>query len=153
MAHATVTITDYSQENSTFGYEASELTAGNIVAQTALHDALVAATEDVTIGHLSKAQLATVLEDDPGVPSGVYAQRELKVVITYQAVTSGKKFTLEIPAPQLTGGALISGTDVIDLTSTDWAAWVTAFVGVAKAPDDITDSVIVLGGRLVGRNI
>lgn len=152
MAKATVTITDFSQENSNFGYSASELTAGNIVAQTGLHDALKAATDDITIGHVSKHQLATILEDDYAVPTTPYAQRELKALVTYQGVTSGNLFTLEIPAPALIGN-LISGTDTFDLTSTDWAAWVTAFVAVAKAPDDLTDSVIVLGARLVGRNI
>lgn len=152
MARATFSITDYSQENSTFGYEASELTAGNLVAQEGLHQDLYDATVDITIGHVSKQQLASILEDDPGVPTAPYAQRELKALVTYQSVTSGKLWQLEIPAPALIGN-LVAGTDVFDITSTDWAAWVTAFVAVAKAPDDITDSVIVLGARLVGRNI
>jgi len=152
MSKASFSITDYSQENSNFGYTAAELTAGNIVAQTALHDALRAATEDITIGHVSKHQLATILEDDYGVPTAPYAQRELKALVTYQAVTSGALFQLEIPAPALIGN-LVAGTDTFDITSTDWAAWVTAFVAVAKSPDDISDSVIVLGAKLVGRNI
>jgi len=152
VAKATVTITDYSQENSSFGYSASEFTAGNIVAQKALHDALATATADITIGHVSKQQIATIELDDYGVPTAPYAQRELKALVTYQGVTSGNLFQLEIPAPALIGN-LIAGTDTFDITSTDWAAWVTAFVGVAKAPDDLTDSVIVLGAKLVGRNI
>lgn len=152
MAHGTITITDYSLENSTFGYEAAELTAGNIVAQTALHVALEAATEDISSGHVSKQQVAQILLDDPGVPTSQYAQRELKWLVTYQAVTSGKKFQLEIPAPALIGN-LVAGSDLADLDSTDWSAWVTAFVGIAKSPDDISDAVIVLSARLVGRNI
>lgn len=152
MAKVTTSITDYSQENSTFGYDAAVLTAGNIAAQTALHEALAAATADITIGHVSKVSLAQIIEDDPGVPTAPYAQRELKALVTYQSVTSGKKWQLEVPAPALIGN-LVEGTDIIDIESTDWAAWVTAFVAVAKAPDDISDSVIVLGARLVGRNI
>jgi len=152
MSRGSFSITDFSQESSSFGYDAAELTAGNIVAQTALHAALMTATEDITIGHVSKHTLAQILVDDPGVPTAPYAQRELKALVTYQSVTSGKKWQLEIPAPALIGN-LIDGTDIFDIASTDWAAWVTAFVAVAKAPDDIADSVIVLGARLVGRNI
>lgn len=152
MAQSRITITDASEENSSFGYESAVLTAGNIVAQTTAHGALATATADLTIGNLVKQSVAQILVDDPGVPTNPYAQRELKWLVTYQAVTSGKKFQLEIPAPDLTDN-IIPGSDVADITSDDWDAWITAFVAVAKSPDDITDSVIVLGARLVGRNI
>jgi len=152
MAHATVSIRDYSEEMSTFGYEAAVLTAGNIVAQTGLHDALRDATEDIVIGVVSKQQVAQILDESPSVPTLAYAQREMKALVTYQAVTSGKKFQVEIATPLLVG-QLVPGTDIFDITTTEWAAWISAFVAVAKSPDDITDSVIVLGARLVGRNI
>jgi len=152
VARNTIVITDASQENSSFGYESAALNAGNIVAQTALHVALAEATEDITIGHVSKAGLYQPFVDDPGVPTNPYAQRELKALVTYQGVITGKKFQTEIAAPNLTD-TLVPGTDTFDLTSTEWDAWVTAFVGVAKSPDDPTESVIVLGARLVGRNL
>jgi len=152
LAQNTFSITDYSSENSNFGFQSSVLTAGNIVAQKALLVTLHDATEDLTIGHISKQQIADVLVDDFSVPSDPFAQRELKWLVTYQSVTSGKKWSLEIPAPSLTDN-LVPGTDTADLNSDDWSAWVTAFVAVAKAPDDLTDAVIVLGARLVGRNI
>jgi len=147
-----MTVTDASQENSSFGFESAALTAGNIAAQATAAGTLEAATEALTIGNISKNQVAQILLDDPGVPSNPYAQRELKWLVSYQAVTSGKLYSLEIPAPDLTDN-LVPGTDVADLTSTDWAAWVTAFVGYAKPADDLTDDVIVLGARLVGRNL
>jgi len=152
MSHGTITIRDYSEELSSFGYESAVLTAGNIVAQTALHDTLRTATEDITIGVVAKQQLAQIFDEDGAVPALAYAQREMKALVTYQAVTSGKKFQIEIAAPLLVG-QLVPGTDVFDITTTEWADWITAFVAVAKSPDDITDSVIVLGARLVGRNI
>jgi len=152
MAKGSMTIRDYSEELSNFGYDASVLTAGNIVAQTALHAALATATEGITIGVLAKQNLTQVLDESASIPALAYAQRELKALVTYQAVTSGKKFQIEIAAPLLVG-TLVPGTDVFDLTSSEWDAWVTAFVAVAKSPDDIADSVIVLGARLVGRNI
>jgi len=152
MAQNTILITDYSQENSSFGFSSSALTAMNIAGQTSALATLEAATENITIGHVSKQQVAQILVNDPGVPTNPYAQRELKWLVSYQGVTSGKNYSLEIPAPDITDN-IIPGTDVADLTSTDWDAWVSAFVSVAKAPDDLTDSVIVLGARLVGRNI
>jgi hypothetical protein len=152
MAHNTMTVTDFSQENSSFGFESAALTAGNIVAQTAAAGTLEAKTEALTIGNVSKNQVSQILLDDPGVPSNVYAQRELKWLVSYQAVTSGKLYSLEIPAPALTGN-LVAGTDVANLASTAWSEWVTAFVAYAKPADDLADAVIVLGARLVGRNI
>jgi len=152
VAQNTFSITDYSQENSSFGFSSVALTAGNIVAQTGLAADLLTATESITIGNVSKQQVAQILHDDPGVPTSPFAQRELKWLVTYQAVTSGKKFTLEIPAPNLTDN-IVPGTDTADLTSDDWDAWVTAFVAYARSPEDLADSVIVLGAKLVGRNI
>jgi len=152
MAQAAITITDASHETSGFGYSAAALTAGNIVAQTGAHGTLEAATENLTIGNVVKQQVAQILFDDPGFPTDPYAQRELKWLVTYQAVTSGKKFTLEIPCPDLTDN-IVPGSDLADLESDDWAAWITAFVAVAKSPDDLADSVIVVSARLVGRNI
>lgn len=152
MAQNTITITDYSQENTSFGFASSALTAGNIAGQTSALATLEAATEDITIGHVSKQQVAQILVSDPGVPTSPFAQRELKWLVTYAGVTSGNKFSLEIGAPDLTDN-IVPGSDLADLTSDDWSAWVSAFVSVAKAPDDLTDSVIVLSARLVGRNI
>lgn len=152
MGRVNVSIRDYSQELSNFGYEATALTAGNIVAQTALHAAVEAATEGITIGVVAKQTYAQILDESASIPALAYAQREMKALVTYQAVTSGKKFQLEIAAPLLVG-QLVENTDIFDLTTTEWAAWVTAFVAAAKSPDDIADSVIVLGARLVGRNI
>jgi len=153
MANNTITITDYSQENTSFGFVSSALTAGNIAGQTTALGALATATEALIIGHLSKQQVAQVLVDDYSVPTNPFAQRELKWLVSYQSLTSGKLWSLEIGTPDLGNDNIIPGTDSADLTSDAWSAWVSAFVSVAKAPDDITDSVIVLGAKLVGRNI
>jgi len=147
-----ITITDYSQETTSFGVNSAVLTAGNIVAQTAAAIALSDATQNIILGHLSKQTLVNVTVDDPSVPTDPFAQRELKWLVTYQAVTSGKKFQIEIGTPDLTDN-LVGNSDVADLSSTAWDAWITAFVGFAKSPDDVTDSVIVLSAKLVGRNI
>lgn len=152
MAQNTIQITDYSNEKSHFGFTSSELTAGNIVAQLGAAATLVAATEDLSIGEVTKQQIAQVPLDLPAIPTSPYAQRELKWLVQYQSVTSGRLWSLEIAAPDITDN-VIPNTDVADITSADWVAWIAAFVAFAKAPDDITDSVVVLGARVVGRNI
>jgi hypothetical protein len=152
MAHNTMTVTDFSEENSSFGFESAALTAGNIVAQTAAAGTLEAATEALTIGNIAKNQVSQILLDDPGVPTNPYAQRELKWLVRYENSTTGKKFSLEIPAPNLTDN-IVAGTDVADLASTDWAAWKTAFEAYAKPEDNLSNAVTVLGATVVGRNI
>lgn len=152
MARASFTITDHSNENSNFGYAAAELTAGNIVAQTALHDALATAVDQFIIGNLSKHQVNQILLDDPAIPPNAYAQRESKALVSYVGDTSGKNYTMEIATPALTGN-IIEGSDLFDLTATDVAALVTAFEAVAKAPDDLAETVTVVSIRFVGRNI
>lgn len=153
MSRSNITITDYSRENTSFGVEAATLTAGNIVAQTTAATLLQTATQNLIIGSLVKQTVVQILLDTPDVPTSPFAQRELKWMVDYQSVTSGKMWQIEIGTPDLGNGNIVVGSDQADLTSDAWAAWITAFVGYAKAPDDITDSVIVLGARLVGRNI
>jgi len=152
VAQNTIQITDYSAEKSSFGYPSSELTAGNIVAQLAAAAGVANATADLSLGNVSRQQIAQVPLDSPGLPTSPYAQREMKWLVQYQSVTSGRLWSLEIAAPDITDN-VVPNTDIADLASADWDAWVTAFVAHAKAPDDITDNVIVLGAKLVGRNI
>lgn len=151
-ARNSIQITDYSNEKSNFGFDSATLTAGNITAQLGLAAALVGATEDISIGAVTKQSIAAVPLDLPAVPTSPYAQRELKWLVTYQSVTSGKLWSVEIACPDITEN-VVPNSDVADLTSDDWVAWIAAFVGFAVAPDDPADSVIVLSAKLVGRNI
>jgi len=72
--------------------------------------------------------------------------------VSYQGDTSGKMFSIEIAAPNLTDN-LNGNSDQADLTSTDWAAFVTAFEAYVRSPDNGTETVTVVGARVVGRNI
>lgn len=148
----TIQITDYSNEKSSFSVTSVTANAGNLAAQQTLAAALVAATEDLTIGELTKQQMALVIYDTPAIPSSPYAQRELKWLVQYQGDTSGKLFSVEIAAPDITDN-VTPNTDIADISSTDWAAWVTAFEAYAKSPDNGTEAVTVIGAKVVGRNI
>jgi len=145
-------ITDYSNEKSTTVLNTTVLTAGNFTAQQTLAAALAAAIEDLTIGELTKQINSIPVLDTPAIPTNPYAQREMKWLVSYQGDVSGKLFSSEIAAPDITDN-VVPNTDVADITSTDWAAFVTAFEAYVKSPDDPAETVTVIGAHLVGRNI
>jgi len=145
-------ITDYSNEKSTTVLNTTVLTAGNFAAQQTLAAALAAAIDDLTIGELTKQINSVPVLDTPAIPTNPYAQREMKWLVQYQGDVSGKLFSSEIAAPDITDN-VVPNTDTADITSTDWAAFVTAFEAYVKSPDDATETVTVLGAHLVGRNI
>jgi len=148
----TFQITDYSNEKSSFGVTSITATAGNLAAQQTLAADLAAAVVDLTIGEVTKQQMALVILDTPAIPTSPYAQRELKWLVQYIGDASGKIFSTEIAAPNITDN-VAANTDIADLTSTDWAAFVTAFEAFVRSPDNGTETVTVLGARVVGRNI
>jgi len=145
-------ITDYSNEKSTTVLNTTVLTAGNFAAQQTLAAALAAAIEDLTIGELTKQINSVPVLYTPAIPTNPYAQREMKWLVSYQGDVSGKLFSSEIAAPDITDN-VVPNTDVADITSTDWAAFVTAFEAYVKSPDDPTETVTVIGAHIVGRNI
>jgi len=147
-----IQITDYSNEKSSFGVTSITANAGNLAAQQTLAATLVGATEDLTIGVVTKQAMSLVILDAPAIPTNPYAQREMKWLVNYVGDTSGKTFSVEIAAPDITDN-VVPNSDIADLTSTDWAAWVDAFEDYARSPDNGTETVTVVGARLVGRNI
>lgn len=137
---------------SSFGVTSVTGTAGNLTAELALAAALSSAVENLTIGHLDKYGYTIPVLDNPITPSNVYAQREMKWLVSYTGDTSGKTFQVEIAAPDLTGNT-IANTDMADLTSTDWVAFIAAFEDYARSPDNGTETVTVVSAKIVGRNI
>jgi len=148
----TFTINDYSNEKSSFAVTSITVNAGNLAAQQTLAANLAAAVDDLTIGELVKQQMALIILDTPAIPTNVYAQREMKWLVTYVGDASGKLFRTEIAAPDVTDNVVVN-SDVADLASTDWAAFVTAFEAYTRSPDNGTETVTVLSAKLVGRNI
>lgn len=148
----TIQITDYSNEKSSFSVVSVTANAGNLAAQQTLAAALVGATVDLTIGEVTKQQMALVILDAPAIPTNVYAQREEKWLVKYQGDTSGKLFSTEIAAPDLTDNLQLN-SDAADLSSTDWAAFIAAFEAYVRSPDNGTETVTVISAKLVGRNI
>lgn len=145
-------IRDYSNELSNFAVTSVTGNAGNLTAQLALQTALSSAIENLSIGHLDKYTYVIEGLNSPITPSNVYAQRETKWLVSYMGDTSGKLFQIEIPCPNLTDN-LAPNSDIADLTSDDWVAFIAAFEDYARSPDNGTETVTVTAARLVGRNI
>jgi len=152
MARTSFQITDYSNEKSSVTVTAPNLSAANFDAQATLRTALQTAVNNLSIGVLSRTTVSDIPLDEPGIPTNPFAQRELKWLVTYIGSVSGKSYQIEIPAPSVTDN-LAGNTDEANLASTDWAAFVEAFEDYARSPDSLTETVIVTGARLVGRNI
>jgi len=148
----TFQITDVSNEKSSFSVTSITANAGNLAAQQTAAAALAGAVEDLTIGELTKQQMALVILDTPAIPTNPYAHREMKWLVQYIGDSSGKIFSTEIAAPDLTDNT-VANSDQADLSSTDWAAFVTAFEAFVRSPDNGTETVTVLNARVVGRNI
>lgn len=147
-----LSILDYSNETSGTKVNFGAVTALNIAGVLAQIGDLRTAITNIILGTIKSdrwvgdsTQLSNVPPSDPG------AQVELKFQFTYEGATTHKIFRVEIPTADAT--KTIAGTDLVDLTDTDIAAFVTAFEALAKSPDDDTENVNIIEGRLVGRNI
>lgn len=144
--------TDYSDEKSSVNVTSAFLTAANFDAQAAASAALAVAMAALSIGVLTRHTLTQIILDDPAVATNVFAQRELKWLVRYQANITGQIRTLEIPAAALTGN-LVPNTDIADVTSTAWVNFISAFNAFARNPSNATEAVTFLDARLVGRNL
>lgn len=143
-------IVDTSGENSSFRVAGADVSSANYDAQQTQVIALSDAIEGLIIGQLAERRFtSSVAFPDTVAPSDPYAQRELKWLITYSDDVTGDLQQIEVATPDLS--LLVPGSDVLDLASTEGAAFVTAFETFARSKDG--NAVTVVGGRLVGRNI
>jgi len=149
---STFTLLDNSGEKSSMTVHNGAVTAVTIAGFLTAFGDLRTAIEGITLGTMHKEQWvgdSDVLSNT--LPANMFAQRELKALVVYEGDTTQKRFTVAIPTFDPTG-RMIVGSDKVDLTETDVAAFVTAFEAIAKSPDDDTETVTVLEIRLVGRN-
>jgi len=135
-------------EKSTWSVWTANLTAANFVAQQGLISALYTAVLDLTLGSQAATSELAVSTQSAVENTNPLAQRENKWLVRYHD-SAGTKFTVEIPTADLS--LLDTGTEFLDLTGTEAAAFVTAFEGVVRSPDDPTLTVLVDSIQFVGR--
>jgi hypothetical protein len=157
--YVNLTLTDYSGESSPLKVYNGAVTAASVAGYLTDLGTFRTATDNLTLGTIEREQwvgdntlISNILPTDPD------AQRERKGLVTYVGNTTSKLYTLTIPTIRTkaldgTTSLLTPGTDLFDLSAGLVAAWVAEFEGLARTPDNDTETVTVQSIRLVGRNI
>lgn len=149
--YGTLSVRDYSDETSTTRLNFGAITVVSLPGFLTQWGAFRTSMANIIRGVIGKEKL--VLDDtvlDNASPADSSAQVELKFMFTYEGDVSKKKFRIEVPTPNT--DKIIPGTDQVDLTDTDVAAFVTAMEAVGRSPDSDTETISVVDARLVGRN-
>lgn len=150
--YGSFTFLDFSEESSSMRFHFGAITAGTIAAFLTQFGALRTATEAIVIGELAgdkwvgdDTNYAAVAPTDPN------AQRERKWLVQYEGVTTHSIYTVSIPTANIAGtNFLVPGTDEANLSTTEIAAWITAFEALCRSPEG--ENVNVLNIYAVGRN-
>jgi len=127
-------------------YNGLALTSGNIVAQKADALALANAEIGLSTGVLASTDINVNLGSLGGYPTATANRGQKWIVSATNA--DGRKFTYTIPAADPTGNVDTDNFTAL-LTSTAWAAYVTAFNAYAQDPfaQALTLQSAKLGGR------
>lgn len=136
-------------EVSAVTFNGADLTAANIVAQTADADALRLAMQELILGGVDKRQLVAWVNETKTAPASAYAQRENKWLVRYHDNVTTAKQTLEIPTADLTKLDPTSN-DKILRTDADVIAFIAAFEAFVLSADG--NPVTVDDILYVGRN-
>jgi len=145
------TLLDFSNEDTTFGIHYGPITALTIAAFLTQFGAFRTATLAILKGNLKSDQwIGDITKYSVVAPTDPDAQRERKFLVFYEGTTSFSQYNFEMGTADLTlADLMIPGTDMVDLTQTQIAAWVTAFEAIGKTP--YQEAVNVTGIQAVGK--
>lgn len=130
------TFIDYSGEPTSFGIHFGPITALTIGGFLSQFGAFRTATQAILKGNLKSDEwTGDVTKYSVVAPTDPDAQRERKFIVFYEGTTSFSQYNFEMGTADLTlTDVLIPGTDMVDLTQTEIAAWITAFEALGKTP-------------------
>jgi hypothetical protein len=146
-----LSLTDFSGEKSVVQWSAAEITGGafDMGAWKIAADDLADAIMDLTDCSRGKELFSGIAaQGSEALPVIATAQREVAIRIFYQDDTTGKKYHLSIPGPQVEDYPEV-GSDEVPLDGTDMAAFITLFE--SNALSEVGNAVTVYAARLVGR--
>lgn len=127
------------------------LTAANLVAQQALHNALFSSVAAITEGVETKEETiisSTVVASGPA--TSPQSQREKKWLLRYHDASTGKKYVVSVPNAKLS--LLAANSEFMDKTLTEWTNLKTNFEAVVYSPDE-SNVVVLDSAQFVGRNL
>lgn len=135
---------DYDGQRRQFSFDTAVITAANHDAQKTLHDALVAAIADVTLGTLDFEEFVADREQiRPLVnPAAAAAQVNIEWVITYVDDVNSSEYNVRVPTADITDTTLFAaGSNEWDPTDAKWVQFVTDFEAFVLSPDGNAVSV------------
>lgn len=150
---ASITYIDKSSEKSTLQMYGVLLTAANFDAQRTLWATLLAKIDILALGNKTRSVYGIESIYVETIPSSNLAQRENKLLVLYQDVTTGQKLTMTIPTIDLEALSFLTGAgdNVAIDTPTAVDEFVTAMNAFARNP--ATGNITaVYGLKFVGRN-
>lgn len=155
---ATLKYGDATEENSTMEVFVGPITALSLPGFLTQFGDFQTKTDAIVLGtRRAQSWIGDRTTVTNAYPTNPAAQRESKLLVQYQDATTEKPYTLTIPTIDYSKLVFIpGGGDAVIFSgaaaNADIAAWVTSFEAMAKAPDDPTHGVTVVGMRFVGRN-
>lgn len=165
MGNYSFSVRDRSDELSAVSIRIGAVTAATLPGYLTSTGAFRDATDALVLGVIAKDEMKVFSNQlDAARPTSPWANRETKLLVRYKDITEnfsaiegvvpnegfGKAFSLEIPTPDLSlTGLLIDGSDFVNVSQTQIAAWVNAFEAVAVSP--YNGNVEVQSIEVVGR--
>lgn len=160
---ATFSFEDYNRERSGVGLNIGPLTVLNFTAKRDAIDDLKAALGGITVGEIRKTTITEQFAESSAAVTAQAAQREIKWEVSYRDVTQfldiantinnvgfGDVHSVEVPTADLS--LLAGNSEILVLTATPVAAFVTAFEAVQNSPTG-GNEVEVIQIKHVGRNL
>lgn len=155
--HYTLTsFLDNGLEKSAFKLFNGPITVGTIAGFLAQYAALKTALDNITIGTLMRDMWvgdSTLISQ--AQPASKYAQRETKLLLTYEGQTSHKLFTATVPTVDLNLLTFVpGGKDAVSLVAgAEMIALKAAIEAMGKTPDNDAEAIVITAAKHVGRNI
>jgi len=113
--------------------------------------AITAAIDAVSAGIRRKTDIVLPYVFSNATPTGVHANRESKMIVSYEDTVTFKRYVASIPMPNLAVCNRLPNTDLFDLTDEPVASLVTALEANALSQDG--NAINILSCKFVGRNI
>lgn len=137
-------LVDYDGQRRQFSFDTAVVTAANHDAQKTLHDALVAAIADVTLGALDFEEFVGDREQIRPLVKAAAASAQVTIewVVTYVDDVTTAVYNVRIPTADITDTTLFAtNSNLWDPVDAKWSQFVTDFEAYVLSPDGNAVSV------------
>jgi hypothetical protein len=131
-------MTDYDKQRRQVSFPTDVVTAANHDAQKTLHDAMIAALEDVTLGALDFEEFVGDRESIRPLVAAATAAAQVNIewVVTYTDDVTSAVANVRIPCADITDDTLfMPNSNIWDPTDAKWVQFVTDFEAYILSED------------------